>query len=636
MNTITIPIQQGQTLADALKSKGYQEIPSDIIFDKTLTGIGATYMEIHAKRNSIIIEPNVPVIDGKCKQHSNCLAIKKGVKDATIKKYLNNGSIQFKKILTTPESFSKIIRVANELGINVHNTYFCLFDECEKISQDYDYRENIAFPITDFYKFKNKAFISATPTGFANKKFDKLGFKVMKVQPDGFDHKIKLQLITTNVIKRAIHAKLQELITPAESSVFVFYNSISGIKEIINTFHLKPENYAIFCSDSRYNELVTEDYNVQKHVDDTTIKKLNFLTSRYFSAVDFNLSVCPDIVMITNQSRASHSRIDPLSEAIQIQGRFRNKQPNGKKINTLCHITDLVISDALTPKQIDDTLQQWFLSAKELKHRYSNADTIIKQKAILEEYKKSNIYPFLDTPDFNSDFRINLFSLMNLHYKERVKACYSSSESLLEMYKSTNYFDVVHTDMFDYNYTFGDKDIPTVHITRKTSQKEHIQTVVKLIQSGNEPKTILSLFKDKATSDQYVKTKSIIEAITILGTDRVGKLKTYSSIESQLIIEKESQFEENKRFSEEIIKAITDEFGVQPNSSIPKKEIQNRLQLIYDKFQIKKKADKLFKVTQSTIEDYYLQSNNKEKQTYTLKELKPEFLALINKSDSFL
>ena len=126
----------------------------------------------------------------------------------------------------------------------------------------------------------------------------------------------------------------------------------------------------------------------------------------------------------------------------------------------------------------------------------------------------------------------------------------------------------------------------------------------------------------------------IIEAITILGTDRVGKLKTYSSIESQLIIEKESQIEENKRFSEEIIKAITVEFGTQPNLSIPKKEIQNRLQLIYDKFQIKKKADKLFKVTQSTIEDYYLHSNNKEKQTYTLKSLKPDLLAKIITSES--
>jgi hypothetical protein len=634
MNIITIPIQQGQTLADALKNKGYQTIPSDVVFDKTLTGIGATYMEIHAERNSIIIEPNVPVIEGKCKQHSNCFAIKKGVKDVSIKKYLNDDTIQYKKILTTPESFSKITKAAIELGINIHDSYFCLFDECEKISQDYDYRENIAFPIADFYKFKNKAFISATPTGFANKKFEELGFEIMKVQPVDFDHKIKLQLITTNVIKRAIHAKLQELITPAESSVFVFYNSISGIKEIINTFHLKPENYSVFCSDSRYNELITEDYNVQKQVNDTTIKKINFLTSRYFSAVDFNLSVCPDIVMITNQSRASHSRIDPLSEAIQIQGRFRKEQPNGKKINSICHITDLVVCDALNPQQIDETLQQWYQSAKLLKQRYYNADSSVKQKAILEEYKKSSIYPYLDTPDFNSDFRINLFSLMNFHYKERVKACYSSSESLVEMYKSANYFDVVHTDMFDYNYTFGDKDIPTVHIRKRTSQKEHIQTVVKLIQLGNKPETILSLFKDKATADQYVNTKSIIDAIAILGTERVEKLKTYSSIESQLIVEKESQIEENKRFSEEVINAITVEFGAQPNFSIPKKEIQNRLQLIYDKFQIKKKTDKLFKVTQSTIEDYYLHNNNKEKQTYTLKSLKPEFLAKINKSES--
>ena len=69
MNTITIPIQQGQNLADALKSAGYINIPSNVILNKTLTGIGATYMEIIAKRNSIIIEPNVPVISGKVEQH---------------------------------------------------------------------------------------------------------------------------------------------------------------------------------------------------------------------------------------------------------------------------------------------------------------------------------------------------------------------------------------------------------------------------------------------------------------------------------------------------------------------------------------------------------------------------------------
>ncbi len=42
------------------------QIPTDTILYKKLTGLGATYGEIKAKRNSIIIEPNVPVIIGKC------------------------------------------------------------------------------------------------------------------------------------------------------------------------------------------------------------------------------------------------------------------------------------------------------------------------------------------------------------------------------------------------------------------------------------------------------------------------------------------------------------------------------------------------------------------------------------------
>ena len=50
-----------------------EEIPSNVILYKTLTGIGATYSEIKAQRHSIIIEPNVPVIIGKCNsdKHKN-------------------------------------------------------------------------------------------------------------------------------------------------------------------------------------------------------------------------------------------------------------------------------------------------------------------------------------------------------------------------------------------------------------------------------------------------------------------------------------------------------------------------------------------------------------------------------------
>lgn len=43
------------------------EIPTNTILYKKLTGLGATYGELKANRNSIIIEPNKPVISGNAK-----------------------------------------------------------------------------------------------------------------------------------------------------------------------------------------------------------------------------------------------------------------------------------------------------------------------------------------------------------------------------------------------------------------------------------------------------------------------------------------------------------------------------------------------------------------------------------------
>ena len=49
------------------------EIPTNTILHKKLTGLGATFSELKARRNSIIIEPNRPVIIGKCEdpEHRN-------------------------------------------------------------------------------------------------------------------------------------------------------------------------------------------------------------------------------------------------------------------------------------------------------------------------------------------------------------------------------------------------------------------------------------------------------------------------------------------------------------------------------------------------------------------------------------
>ena len=53
-------INKGEWLSDVIK-----ELPTNTILNKTMTGCGATTLEINAARHSIIIEPNVPVIVGK-------------------------------------------------------------------------------------------------------------------------------------------------------------------------------------------------------------------------------------------------------------------------------------------------------------------------------------------------------------------------------------------------------------------------------------------------------------------------------------------------------------------------------------------------------------------------------------------
>ena len=94
-------------LTDVLK-----EIPTNVILYKTLTGLGATYSELKSDRNSIIIEPNVPVITGKCKspkhKNDNLLGVYEGVTIDSIVKYLKASKEKHYKILTTPESFTKV------------------------------------------------------------------------------------------------------------------------------------------------------------------------------------------------------------------------------------------------------------------------------------------------------------------------------------------------------------------------------------------------------------------------------------------------------------------------------------------------------------------------------------------------
>ena len=187
MKIIKTVLHKGEWLLDALKRMGCNMIPTNTILNKTLTGLGATHSEIHSKRNSIIIEPNVPVILGKLNENENLEAVYEKCTPYKIEKYLKM-DIPYKKIITTPESFPKIRKAAQKLNINIYKEYFCLFDECEKLTQDVDYRRKISQPIYDFFQFEQKAFVSATPLEMSHPEFERQDFQLIRIVPD-YDYK---------------------------------------------------------------------------------------------------------------------------------------------------------------------------------------------------------------------------------------------------------------------------------------------------------------------------------------------------------------------------------------------------------------------------------------------------------------
>ena len=225
METKYIPIEFGQHLSDIFPDG----IPTNTILHKTLCGIGATTLEINAHRNSIIIEPNVPVIKGKVYQYPDVLGVYEGVTKQQIADYVNSCD-GYCKILTTPESFMRVRRALRSTSKILYRDFFLLFDECEKLVQDVEYRTKITLPVDLFFKCESKAMVSATPIIPTDPRFEMQNFEMVKIVPT-YPYKKDLTLLQTNNVYTLFSYLINSL--PADQKVCVFFNSTSGIAKLI-------------------------------------------------------------------------------------------------------------------------------------------------------------------------------------------------------------------------------------------------------------------------------------------------------------------------------------------------------------------------------------------------------------------
>ena len=315
-------INESQYLSDIM-----DQIDTNTILSKKLPGIGVTSMEINSSRHSLLVEPNVPVIQGKSKKHKSLFGVYEGVKIGNIKDYLQE-SHDYDKIMVTPESFYKVMKACNQLGINPYTHFFCLFDEAHLMVKDVDYRRDMVLPLDDFFRFNGKALTTATPIELSEPRFKKFDFKTVNIHPN-YDFRQPVTLISTNNTYQSIKRYVDE----HSGQICFFINLTEYTISLIRQLGIEDES-AAFCSPKSQMKLKHE-YGFECAYDTWTaerMKRYNFFTGRFFNAFDLDEEIKPDVVMLTDLYQSAYTILDVNTDCVQIAGRFRNG------VSSLTHI----------------------------------------------------------------------------------------------------------------------------------------------------------------------------------------------------------------------------------------------------------------------------------------------------------
>ena len=413
-----ITLKEGQFLSNVLS-----EIPTDCILSKRVPGCGATTLELKTNRNSIIIVPNVPVIQSKEKKEPYPKGVYEDVTVSEVVTYLKE-NIRY-KIMTTPESFGKIKVACEKCNINIYSEFFLLMDECHQLVKDVDYRNFIVLPMADFFKFKNKAMVSATPLGFSDPRLKK--FETLEVRAD-YDYQQEITVINAYNTTKAIGEYLE---SHQNGTVCFFVNSITQIYSIMRHFKLL-EDSTVYCAPKSVTKL-KEGYdftNAYKEWSAETMKRYNFFTGRFFSAFDLELTYKPDLVMITDPYLSPYTMLDVDTDCIQICGRFRYG------ISSATHIYRVNPEICVKSKeQVEQNIHDLEIGYNTLRRYYKNADSREDRMAFGQVI---DIHPFRQY--LYSDLTKNCFRIDCKVNEVLVEGKYKSELTVTDWYNDCHYF----------------------------------------------------------------------------------------------------------------------------------------------------------------------------------------------------
>lgn len=570
-------IHKEEYLSDALKRQGYPMLPSNAIINKVMTGTGATYMELNAKlspRNSIVLEPFKSAVENKVLTFDEVQGVFKGVSVKQLTSYLKNPNIKYKKIITTPEGFQdKVLKAAEQLRMDIYNEYFCLYDESEHITEDTDYRKNISAPMKEFFKFKGKALVSATPlkpSKYTLSLFLRHKFRWVEIRPD-YDYREDMTLITTHCFYRRVKQEVKKLLDNGSPHVCIFYKTTEGIcsivESLLNDEIIKEEDYKVFCSKKSADELKSRFLEHSTDKLELPLKRVDLFTSRFFPSIDINLKGPCDVLILSNYDHVKHTLINPFTEAIQCQGRFRHTFPNGKRYGSLTVIASIpnelkVKSEEEIQSDIDARIKSYRAVLKE-KLKAGNSTNFDK------DLKRLHLNEILN-PERNGFDR---FAIEQLLLDEQVKGYYLSPDALRQAYEDTGYFNV---NFQPEDEAVGEDDIFRIKVAKT---KEKRQLIVSVLSNIQEDKKAVQLIRTKCVEEEW-----LINAFFKLGQEVIEQQKYSKTAIKKLLEQTEQEEAELKLKSREFLLDMKNEFEAETGNDlyIPVKNVLDRISYLLE------------------------------------------------------
>lgn len=357
-----IEIEQYRRDGSQLKLGHFLKVLPHGVFNKTMTGIGGTTLELDALRASIIVEPlNITAFSKAQKKsliHQNTVhyfGTMQGVKKIrnikqSLLTYLETciKNQKHPKITCVNDQLVNLKSSIDESNIFRFTDFHLLLDEIDYMQESTSFRETMQDSIEIYFKHpKNKrTLLSATVSEFFDQRLNNEKRTVIKVR----DYiKIKTTLINSISIVSDIVGHVKHLTSLSDEKIVIAHNHIEQINAIIKLLSegsINTDEIAVLCGEGNSVHFGNMYHRLK---DGILPRKVNFITAAYFNGYDIDESYH---VLMSVDSRSMTLRLSGKT-LYQIHGRSR---PGVLSCCIFFH-AGRVYEDTVTREQISESIE---------------------------------------------------------------------------------------------------------------------------------------------------------------------------------------------------------------------------------------------------------------------------------------